>query len=30
MERTELLIYLLIFAGVIMLVLKYWKTGKKN
>lgn len=30
MERTELFIYLVIFIGVIILVFKYWKTGKKN
>lgn len=30
MERTELLIYLLFFIGVIILIIRYWKTGKKN
>ncbi len=30
MERTELLIYLLIFVAVIYLVVKYWRTGKQE
>jgi hypothetical protein len=30
MERTELLIYLLITIAVVILVIKYWKTGRKE
>lgn len=30
MERTELLIYLLIIIAVVILVVRYWKTGRKN
>jgi len=30
MERTELLIYIVVFIVVILLVHKYWKTGRKN
>ncbi|GAP70436.1 hypothetical protein BA6E_124251 [Bacteroidales bacterium 6E] len=30
MERTELLIYLLIFVAVVYLVVKYWRTGKEE
>jgi hypothetical protein len=30
MERTELLIYLLIFVAVVYLVVKYWSTGKEE
>ncbi len=30
MERTELLIYLLIFIAVVYLVVKYWRTGKEE
>lgn len=30
MERTELLIYIVIFISVVFLIFKYWKTGRKN
>lgn len=30
MERTELLIYIVIFIAVVFLIFKYWKTGRKN
>lgn len=30
MERTELLIYLLIILSVAYLVIRYWKTGKRG
>lgn len=30
MERTELLIYLLIIIAVVFLVIRYWKTGRKH
>lgn len=30
MERTELFIYLLIIIAVVILVVRYWKTGRKN
>jgi hypothetical protein len=30
MERTELLIYLLILIAVVYLVVKYWRTGKQE
>lgn len=30
MERTELFIYLVVLIVVIVLVVKYWKTGKKD
>lgn len=30
MERTELLIYIVIFVAVVYLVVKYWRTGRKN
>lgn len=30
MERTELLIYLLIIVAVVFLVIRYWKTGRKD
>lgn len=28
MERTELLIYLLILAALVILIIRYWKTGR--
>lgn len=30
MERTELTIYLLIVIAVVWLILRYWKTGRKD
>lgn len=30
MQRTEILIYLLIIAVIVFLILKYWKTGRKE
>ncbi len=30
MEQTELLIYILIFVVVLLLIVKYWKTGRKS
>jgi hypothetical protein len=30
MERVELLIYIVIFVAVVFLVVKHWKTGKKD
>jgi len=30
MERIQFFIYLIIFIAVVFLVIKYWKTGKKN
>lgn len=30
MERIKLLIYIVIFVGVIFLIIKYWKTGRKG
>gem|GEM_PF-2021442 len=30
MERTKLLILIVILAVAIYLVIKYWKTGRKN
>jgi hypothetical protein len=30
MERTEMLIYIVIFVIALLLVIKYWKTGQKN
>jgi hypothetical protein len=30
MERTELFIYLVIFVAVVILVIRYWKTGNKG
>jgi hypothetical protein len=30
MERTKLLIYIVILVIAVMLVIKYWKTGKRN
>lgn len=30
MERTEILIYLLIIITVVYLVVKYWKTGRRD
>ena len=30
MERTEILIYFVIFVIAILLVIKYWKTGRRN
>ena len=30
MERIELLIYIAIFVVLVLLVLKYWKTGRKG
>ena len=30
MERTEILIYLLIILAVIFLVVRYWKTGRQD
>jgi len=30
MERTEILIYLLIIITVVYLVIKYWKTGRRD
>ncbi len=30
MEHIKFLIYLLIFVAVIFLVIKYWKTGRKD
>jgi hypothetical protein len=30
MERTELFIYLLFTFAVIVLVIRYWKTGRKD
>jgi len=30
MEHIEFVIYLLIFVAVIGLVLKYWRTGRKD
>lgn len=30
MERTELLIYLLIAIAALILVIRYWKTGRRN
>ncbi len=30
MERVHFFIYLIIFIAVVFLVVKYWKTGKKN
>lgn len=30
MERTKLLIYIVIALAVLILVIKYWKTGQKK
>lgn len=30
MERTKLLIYIVILVIAVLLVIKYWKTGRKN
>ncbi len=30
MERTELFIYIVILIVVVLLILRYWKTGKKE
>ena len=30
MERTEMLIYFVIFVIAILLVIKYWKTGRRD
>ena len=30
MERTELLIYIVILVILVLLVLRYWKIGKKE
>ncbi len=30
MEQTELLIYILIFVVVLLLIVRYWKTGRKS
>jgi len=30
MKQTELLIYILIFVVVLLLIVKYWKTGRKS
>ncbi len=30
MNKTELLIYLIILVFVVFLVVKYWKTGREN
>lgn len=30
MERVKLLIYIAIFVVLILLVLRYWKTGRKG
>ncbi len=30
MERIQFFIYLIIFIAVVFLVVKYWKTGKKD
>jgi len=30
MERTKMLVYIVIFVIAILLVIKYWKTGRRN
>ncbi len=30
MERIKLLIYLLILVIAVLLIIKYWKTGRRN
>ncbi len=30
MERIKFVIYLVIFVAVVFLIIKYWKTGRKN
>jgi hypothetical protein len=30
MERTEILIYLLIILATVFLIVRYWKTGRKD
>ena len=30
MEHVEFVIYVLIFIAVVMVVIKYWKTGRKD
>lgn len=30
MERTELFIYLLIIMAIVIMVIKYWKTGRDD
>lgn len=30
MERTKMLVYIVIFVIAIVLVIKYWKTGRRN
>jgi hypothetical protein len=30
MKQIELLIYILIFVAVLLLVVRYWKTGRKG
>lgn len=30
MERTKLLVYIIILVILILLVLRYWKTGRKE
>jgi len=30
MERIQFFIYLILFIAVVFLVIKYWKTGKKD
>ena len=30
MEHSEFVIYVLIFVAVVMVVIKYWKTGRKD
>ncbi len=30
MERTKMLVYIVIFVIALLLVIKYWKTGRRN